>query len=531
MPIQEILQQIITYLRGIWRYRWVAMALVWIVAITGWVVVAKMPNQYKATARIHVDTASLLRPLLRGLATRPDVGYRLQLMTRTLLSRPNLEKIARMTDLDIRAETPKEMESLLDTMAKKIKFGRTRRENLYTISYEDNDPEVAKEIVQALLTIFMESTLGETRQDSDSAQKFLIQQIAEHEARLREAENLIKEFKRKNIGNMPSAGRDYFQRLQSAQGELTQARLLLKEATNRRNELQRQIEGEEPVFGFGGSSSSSQAANPIEARIQNLRVRLDELRLQYTDQHPEVIAAKNTIELLEKKKKEALAGAPSESGTVSRELEQNPVYQQLRISLGQAEASVASLSARVEEYEKRVQELKRRVNTILEVEAELKGLNRNYGLIKKNYDALVSSLESARMGEQVEEAGDDVKFKVIDPPRVPLTPSGPNRVMLSTAVLIAAMAAGLALAFLLSQIRPAIYDRRTLQKITGLPVFGSISRIWTPKLLLRQRIKFVAFLSVGGVLLIVYGGVLWMFGATGTGTGAGGALQLVRQWL
>ncbi len=315
MPIQELLQQLITYLRGIWRYRWIAMVLVWGVTVTGWVVVAKMPDQYKATARIHVDTASLLRPLLGDLAIRPNVGYRLKHMTRTLLSRPNLEKVVRMTDLDITAETPREMEMLLDGLARSVQFGSTRRENLYTISYENKDGEVAKRVVQALLTIFMESTLGETRADSDSAQRFLVQQIADHEGLLRAAENRIKEFKRKNIGKMPSAGAGYFQRLQSAQGEVTQARLLLKEATNRRDELRRQIEGEEPVFGFGSSSVAVQRSHPLDIRIQNLRSRLDELYLQYTDQHPEVISAKNTIELLEKRKQEALEGAPVVAAT------------------------------------------------------------------------------------------------------------------------------------------------------------------------------------------------------------------------
>jgi len=375
----------------------------------------------------------------------------------------------------------------------------------------------------------MESTLGETRRDSDSAQKFLVKQIADHEARLKESEDRIKEFKRKNIGQMPSEGKGFFQRLQGAQGELTHARLLLKEASNRRDELRRQIEGEEPVFGFGSSTGASFQTSPLDARILNLQTRLDELLLQYTDEHPEVKSTKSVIELLTKQKEESLEGVTTEIAPQSPGLEQNPVYQQLRITLGQSEANVASLSARVEEYGNRVLALNKRVNVILEVEAELKGLNRNYGLVRKNYDVLTSRLESARMGEQVEQAGDDVKFKVIDPPRVPLSPSGPNRILFSSAALLAAMGAGLGLAFLLSQIRPAIYDRRTLQKISGLPVFGSVSRIWTPNLLFKQRLKFAAFLSVGGVLLMLYGGVIFIFRAEGAGSGQ--IINAVRQLL
>ncbi|MBN4079042.1 hypothetical protein JYT26_00215 [Beggiatoa alba] len=525
MPIQEILQQLITYLRGIWRYRWFAIALAWVIAVGGWVFVAKMPDQYQANARVYVDTTSLLRPLLRGLATQSNVGQRLQLMSKTLLSRPNMEKIVRMTDLDITVKTPGQMESLLDGLSRNIKFGNTKRANLYTISYANKDAEVAKRVVQSLLTIFVESTLGETREDSHSAQKFLVQQIKEHEMRLTQAEDRIKEFKRRNVNQMPQTGRGFFTRLQGVQDQLAEARLLLNEAVDRRDELRRQIRGEEPVFGFGTSSISLQPSHPLDVRIQKLQSRIDELLLQYTNQHPEVISAKNTIIFLEKQREDEVSALPATSSSTISPLEKNPVYQQLKIALGQAKANVASLTVRVNEYQGRVSNLKKMVDTIPEIEAEFKGLNRDYDLTKKNYNALVARLESAKMGEQMEQTGDNVKFKVIDPPRVPLSPSGPNRVLLSSAIFLLAIGAGIALAFLLSQIRPTVYDQQTLRKISGLPVFGSVSRIWTPELLTKRRLQLGAFIGVGAVLLVVYSGVVFLFGSDGQ------MLKIVGQWL
>lgn len=526
MPSQEIIQQILTYLRGIWRYRWFTMALAWVIALGGWVAVSRMPDQYQASARVYVDTSSLLRPLLSGLATQSNVGQRLQLMARTLLSRPNLEKVTRMADMDIAAKTPEQMEELIDNLSRGIKFRDTRQENLYTISYENKDGEVAKRVVQALLTIFVESTLGETRDDTNSAQKFLVQQIKKYEARLIESEARIKEFKRKNVSQMPSSGLDYFQRMQEAQANLTEANLLLKEAINRSDELKRQIRGEEPVFGFGGRPSLiPKQKHFLDERIQSLQSRLDELLLQYTDQHPEVMSVKSTIELLEKQRQEELDALPVATEPTASPVEQNPVYQQLKIARGRVDANVASLTVRAKEYKDRVDELKMKVNIIPEIEAELKGLNRNYDLTKSNYNALVARLESAKMGEQVEKTGEDVKFKVIDPPRVPILPSGPNRILLSSAVLLGAIGAGIALAFLLSQVRPAVYDQRTLQKLSGLPVFGSVSRIWTPELLLKRRIQFGAFIGVGVVLLIAYGGVLLVLGTNNP------MLKSLGQWL
>jgi len=502
--MQEIIQQVLNYLRGIWRFRWYAMLLAWVIPMAAWVVVAKMPDQYQASARVLVDTDSILRPLLRGLAVQSNVGQRISLMTRTLLSRPNLEKIARMTDMDLSAKTPAEMESLLDGLAKKIRISSARRANLYTISFQHKNPETAKDVVNALLTIFVESTLGETRQDSNTAQKFLVRQIKEYEARLVEAENRVKEFKRTNMELMSGAGQDYFESLQGTRVQLKTAQLELEEAINRRDELKRQLAGEEPVFGFGNSASTP---HRLDGRIEKLEVRLDDLLLQFTERHPDVIAVRATLKSLEATREKELKIAPVFQSQ-QENMQRNPVFQQTKISLGQAEATAASLRIRVKEFKQRVEALSSKVDTIPEIEAQLKSLNRDYALNKKNYDALLSRLESAKLSEKAEQTGDDVKFKVVDPARAPLEPSGPDRLMLNTLGLLAGIAAGIGLAFLLSQIRPAFYDRRTLQEYIGVPVFGVVSRLWTPELLRRKRLEFGAFIGVGIILIALFGGVL-----------------------
>ncbi len=506
--MQEIIQQILNYLRGIWRFRWYVMLLAWVIPIAGWIAITKIPDQYEANARVLVDTDSILRPLLRGLTVEVNVNQRLGLMTRTLLSRPNLEKVARMTDLDLQAKTPDEMESLLDGLSNGIKIRGTRGANIYTISYGHSDPKIAEEVVGALLTIFVENTLGDTRQDSDAAQKFLSQQIVEYEKRLIDAENRIKEFKRKNVALMPQSGQDYFGRLQDSRAQLQRAQLELKEALNRRDELRRQLVGEEPVFGFGNTKTT--ASHPLDERISNLEKRLDELLLQFTEKHPDVIAVRKVLENLEGQRKEEQENSVSSFQSNNQSIEQNPVYQQTKISLGQAEANVVSLQARVKEYAQRSDDLASKVDTMPEIEAQLKSLNRDYALNKSNYDTLVSRLESAKLSEKAERTGDEVKFKVVDPPRAPLLPSAPNRLMLNTLALLAGFACGIGLAFLLSQIRPAFYDRRTLQEFAGVPVFGVVSRLWTPELLRRKRLEFAAFVGVGIILLFVYGGVLFL---------------------
>src|SRR5665213_4446435 len=84
---------VLFYLHGIWRRKWIAAAICWIVCIVGWPAVFRIPNVYESQARVYVDVDSLLTPLLRGLAVESNPLQQLDYMQRTLLSRPNMEQV------------------------------------------------------------------------------------------------------------------------------------------------------------------------------------------------------------------------------------------------------------------------------------------------------------------------------------------------------------------------------------------------------------------------------------------------------
>ncbi|MCE7902161.1 MAG: hypothetical protein DYH20_05735 [Gammaproteobacteria bacterium PRO9] len=147
----------------------------------------------------------------------------------------------------------------------------------------------------------------------------------------------------------------------------------------------------------------------------------------------------------------------------------------MRVSLSATEVELASLQTQLAQRQATVSSLRRAVDTIPEVEAELNRLNRDYGIVKAQYDALVKRLESARLTEEVQAEKEDVTFDVIEPPRLPLFPTAPNRILLYCGVLVAALIAGLGGAFLLNQHSPVFYSGKKLRQATGLPIFGSVS--------------------------------------------------------
>ena len=488
----EITALILNFLKALGKYRWHAVSIAWLVALIGWAIVLRLPNQYETSARVYVDTQSILKPLLSGMTTLPNLDQQVMFMRQTLISRPNVEKVMRDTDLDVKAASSSEKEAMVDDLMKKIKIAGTERDDIYTISYTSTDPKLGKDVVQSLLTIFVEGSFGGKKQESDKAVQFIDDQIKSYEEKLATAENALKEFKIKNMGLLPREGGDWSARVAAANESLSQARLELAEAEQSRNAIRRRMTG------GGGKEGGGGMVDPeLEARIATAQKNLDNLRLQYTEEHPDIIATKRLVEQLQAQKKEEIKkGRPDPSIAAS------PMMQQLSVSLSDAESRVAALRARVGEYQARVTTLRNQSQTAPEVEAQLVQLNRDYNVNRENYQQLLQRREQAKLSGDLSSATDMLTFRVVEPPMAATKPSGPNRLALFSGVFVLALVAGLVGAFLMSQVRPTFLSHAALREVTGVPVLGSINMHWTDsqKVLRKRRL-----LGVGAAVLLLIG--------------------------
>ncbi|MGH8642700.1 MAG: XrtA system polysaccharide chain length determinant [Burkholderiales bacterium] len=510
--MHELASQILTHLKAVARFRRYALLFAWFAAVGGWIFVYLMPSRYEVTARVYMDTQSVLRPLLQGLAVQPNVDLMVTMMSRTVISRPNIEKVILMSGMDGKPQTTEDRERLISRLTKELEIRSAGRENLYSISYSDADPRQAQLVVQSLLTLFVEGTMGDKRKDSDSALRFIDEQLKSYSEKLIAAENAITEFKRRNLGLMPGDRRDYYARLVEAKGALEQAELGLKEAENARAVLKRQVAGEyENPSLLDAQQGTSESATPeIDARIQALELKLDGLRLTYTEQHPDIVSIRRIIaQLNEQRKAEAklTARKPSLSGARM----QDAMYQQLTVSLATAEANVASMQARVTEYTKRYNELRAVANAVPQVEAEFTQLTRDYETTKASHQSLLTRRETATISGDMEANPDVMGFRVIDPPQVPLSPKSPNRPFLASIVLLVALGGGLGLAIVISQIRPTINEERTLRELSGLPVLGTVAMALTDAQRARRRRGLVASVFSFVSLLSAYIAMMAVF--------------------
>lgn len=370
--MEQMISQLLISLQGVWKYRWVALLVMWLVGVAGWTKVALLPDEYQTRAQVFVDTQSILKPILSGMTSVPNFEQQVGLMSRTLLSRPNIERVMRMVDLDLNGKTARDQEQLADELQSKIKISSTGSNDIYTITYVHRNPKMVRDVVQALLTIFVEGSFKGKSGESHKAVQFIDEQIKAYEEKLITAENALKEFKVHNNQLLPRQGVDYNGQVLQAADTLNAARLELLEAEQARNAILAQIRGDAPVIDL--QPDASQIDNPeLDARIAALNKNLDALRMQYTELHPDIVAAKRLIAQLDARKlEESKLRAASDPGK-----NYSPMLQQLKVAQAEADARVAAIQARVQEYTARQQRLVAQANAVPEVESALAQLNRD----------------------------------------------------------------------------------------------------------------------------------------------------------
>ncbi len=531
-----------------WRYRWATIVCSWLVCGLGWVGTTFIPNQYESSARLYVDADAVLTPLLRGLAAENQVPAQLDVLQRTLLSRPNLEKLISNTDLDLSITGPGDLETMVAELGSTIRINPQTR-NLFTITYRNTNPKLAFDVVQTILTTFIESKTGSNRSEMQNALVFLEQQIATYERQLREAEKRRADFRAKYVDLLP-AGEGGGTRLEQGQINVRQLQGRLQDELTKRDMLKSELASMPPLLvtemepplaanqqipitiAERAAAAQARPLLPEQIRVKEAESLLADLALVYTPQHPDVISARRRLDALKITANAAVAaldaqaaaasgaataataaaaaaaaapGAPAPAPGRSRSVA-NPLYEPMKVRLLETEATTVSLQRQLADAtmeRDRLQEIARGAPGL---QAEFLNLNRDYDVVSKNYQELLSRREAMRIATAAEADADKIKIQIVDPPQVPQNPVAPRRALLITAVLLAGIMGGLALALLLAQFDQSFHTLDELRDF-GLPVAGSISLIAVTSRTGRLVSAF-SFAMALTLLISVYGALL-----------------------
>jgi polysaccharide chain length determinant protein (PEP-CTERM system associated) len=425
------------------------VALIWMVALLGWTGVCLLPDRYVSTARIYADADAVLGLLLRGIAIDNSPAAQVEVLQRTLVSRPNLERVVDRTALSQRIADGIEREKVIQTLGRDLRFGIQGR-NLFTVEYVDTDPSVAHDVVQHVVELFLELASGSDRRQMENARSFLVQQLAVYEQQLREAEQRRATFTAAYQDLLSLNGS--VSRLDAVRARIEAMRGELSDAISRRDLLRQQI---------AQAPAASAATSTAEAE-QRLMV----LRQRYTDQHPEVAAARANLA--------AARAVGGSSRTAAGGERADQARDQLAVRLVDADAQIASLERQLRELEIQKSRLDEMARNAPEVQAQFANLDRDYNIIRRNYEELLSRREAVNIAEAARTGTDRVTLDVVDPPTLPVTPTGPKRLLLAAGVLLAAFGAAGALLFLQVQLDTSFYSLRELRGV-GLTVLGALS--------------------------------------------------------
>jgi polysaccharide chain length determinant protein (PEP-CTERM system associated) len=451
---------------AMWTRRWLALAVAWGVCVLGWLVVSQVPSRYESRARVFVQMRSVLPAGVDGTQLN-DQQRDVDTVRQTLTSAVNLEKVVRGTDLAKTVATDRDVADRVAGLANAIKI-TAQQDNLFEITTTSSTPALARSITQKLIDIFVETNLSDDRSQSSQTLTFLDQQLKALSTKLQDAEAKRADFQNRYLGSLPGTG-SVADRIGASRAQMSQVDNDLAAAQSSLAALQGQMAGTPAtVAGAGGAG-----VGPARARVAAIQGQLADARGRgYTESHPDVVALRSQLaQALAAAKGEPLSGG---AGGVS-----NPAYLSLQSMQADRQASVSALRMRKSQLQSDLDTLNAKLADDPAVAAEQGDIDRNYTVLKAQYDQLLAQREQTNLRSQAQTQTDSVKFSVIDPPTSPRTPTAPNRPMLLTGVLVAGLLGGLGAAFGMAKVQATFPTAQRLELASGMTVIGQVGEMLT----------------------------------------------------
>ncbi|MFN6934709.1 MAG: XrtA system polysaccharide chain length determinant [Tsuneonella sp.] len=482
--MNDVFEELRAAAHSAWTRRWLVLGVAWGVCLLGWIAVAMIPNSYESRARIYVQLDDVLSQQLKIANGGAD---EIQRVKKTLAGAVNLEKVVRSTDLGKNIGSQREMDKAVAALMEDVKV-ESVEDNLFTITAnignrrlsDGENAALAQRVVQRLIDIFREENIAGSRGEVADTIVFLDQQLDQRKAELEAAEAKLSIFEAEHPelvgGSTAIAGR-----LNGTRQELRGVEADLAAAQSALAAISGQLAGTPRTLSGGGGDTS--ALGQAQAQLAGMQSR------GLTDSHPDIVALKRQIALLQRN-----GGGATQGGMP------NPAYSSLVSIKAEREANVQALLARKAALQAEISGAMADQASEPAVSAEANRISRDYEVLKTKYDELLQNREEMRLRGQVESERSSFKFEVVDPPTTPRQPASPNRPLLLFGVLFAGIAAGIGAAFGLSQLRSTFATASGLERALDLPVLGTISETLTDSARALRAKHMKMFLAGGGAL-------------------------------
>jgi polysaccharide biosynthesis transport protein len=476
-------------LHQVWQRRWLALSVAWVIAACGWLAITFIPNSYEAKAKVFAQINQVLPSDTSGGAQ--DQQGNLLRLKQTLTSNENLTRVVRRSELNALATDDAALARIIGALREKIVI-TAQPDNLFEITATTSfgglsnaqNARAAAAVVQQLVELFQGGTIN--GEQTGQSLTFLDEELRRRETQLREAEQRRVDFEQRYLGVLPGGG-SVGDRMAAGRAELAQLDQTIVTAKAAIAAMQNQLQATPattPIPGMEGAvtGAAGQIA-ALEAQLSQSRAR------GYTEQHPEVIGLRGQIERLRPvAAQERASGRPTATGLP------NPSHVSLQSMLAERQAQLTGAETRKAQLQADLAQLTQRQATEPGVAAEQARLTRDYDVLRQQYDRLLADREQLRLRSDMQGKASPLMVRVVAPPSVPSAPSSPNRPLFLSLVLVAAIAGGIAAAFLKGQLQTTFPTQNRLAAASGLPVLGSVGEIIGKPQRAERRKHFVMLL-------------------------------------
>jgi protein tyrosine kinase modulator len=430
--------------------------------MTGFVVMSYLlPKKYEAKSTVFIEK-NVISDLVKGIAVSPSMEDTIKVLNYALTSRTLLVKVIDDLDLNVKNKSDLELEKLLTVIQKNTDV-KVKDKNIFFITYKNENPRIARDFVNTLVRRYIEENVSSKRVESYDATKFLSEQIDTFRGKLEKAEVEVNNYKRDKGGIIAIDEGKLFEEINVAQQKLYDLQL-----------RRRHLEGLRPV--------TKKANDPMQSRLFALQKRLDELRVEYTENYPEVIKAKTDIETV----REQMKGRPAGDvrGSDPQDMEK-------------AEAEIAAIRVSEEGLKRYISSNQAMLRNIPSAKAGLEKLELEKNNQKNLYDQLVARHGQSEVSKQMEVQDKTTTFRVVDPAILPIKPVSPNRVRIILLGIVAGFSGALGLLLLLDTLDQSV-NNLDLLKSFGVPVLAVIPKIQNPADIMSQKKRNIRLYAIAG---------------------------------
>jgi polysaccharide chain length determinant protein (PEP-CTERM system associated) len=491
-----------------WRRRWqIVLPAIVVAAVASWWI-HRLPDRYRSDALLLVVPQPVPETFVRStVTTRGD--QRLQSITQQILSRTQLERIIRDFDLYADRRKTDTMQDIVDSMRTRDIEIRPVKGDAFRLGFSADSPDEAMRVVERLVSLFIVETSLDRATLAEGTDQFLEAQLENARRNLIDNETRLEEYRRRHNGELPNQVEANVRGLNNTEMQIQvladslnrdRDRQLMLDRSLKDADLSELIETRTPV------ASADAPKRTATEQLERAEAALKDMQSTLTEQHPDIVAMKQTIaELRPRAEAESARQSQSAEGSAADKLRRSRL-EGLRAELSAVEQQIAQKVAEGERLHGVLLNYQRHIEVAPTREAELAGLTRDYDTLQQTYRGLLTKKQESAIAANLERRQIDAHFKVLDPARLPEQPFSPRRTRLYAMAAMGGLGIGLMFVVILEWFDRGLRTQDDVRIALGLPVLAAIPLVS----LGRRRVgRAATVVSVGTAILACAAALAW----------------------